>query len=166
MTEQKVWIDDYLNKNQHNVIDSLNNDAKKLTLEELQELEAHEKKNDNRMRLLEKLKELIKGKNNTTKVDDKVDTTKKDSTKKGGNKMQYAKLTDKAPFKGGVTLPEQAGKVTVYTHKFSAVSEEAVKYLKDNYEKDMVEVIDQAEHDKRLKAQNDAIKEKKAKEKQ
>lgn len=158
MTE-KFYIDDYLNKNQANILESLEKDKDNKDMDKnvLSQFLSHEKKNDNRMKVIQTLKEMIVGKKSTIETKVKTDEKSKSIKSKGGTKMQYGMLTDKAPFKGGTSIPAEVGGGSIYVGRFSQLTEEAVAHLKKQFGEDQIEIISEAEHKKRLEKQNKDI---------
>ena len=153
----EAWINEYLNRGQKQIIESLKDDAVKFSLSQLKNIEEDEKKNDNRRSVLSFLKNLIKGKKSdekTTSVN--IKTEEKNMVKK--EERQYVKIAEKfKAMKGGITLRPPTGPVSIYWNRFTPVSQGAIDYLNDNWEDWQYEVIDEDEFKKRLKAQNDEI---------
>ena len=155
MTEP--WVNEYMNRGQKAIITSLEED--KHTPEQIKELKAYEKNNDNRKMVMDFLKKIIKGNKEPKKTDAVINKNGgKNREKKEG--QQYVKIAKEfEAMKGGILLrPTNGAPVDIYWNRWTPVSQETLDYLKEKWEDWQYEVIDEEEYEERLEAQHKEIK--------
>lgn len=136
MSKKKLWYDDYLNKNQANIVDSLEKDAPKFEKEDLEGLLEYESDNDKRMKVIEKIKQMLKSKV-TTKTDIEEKRTKKMSKEK---EKKFNVLWTHERIRGR-TLPTEFDGVTLHDNRPVELNQEQLDYVEENYEKDSFRVL-------------------------
>ena len=141
---KNIWYDDYLNKNQSSIIKSLEEDAEKITREDLKELLEYEKANDNRMKLIEFINKLL----STKKEDVPMKKNKKDKKGDSEGKVIYIQWTG---FTEGITLPDTVGGRSVYKKFPVPISEEALEYLEERYTKKDFKILSESDLNKGVK---------------